>query len=139
MQKRVVNLENFETCVVADIPGLIKGAHRGAGLGLKFLRHIERTNVLVILVDLSRVDKQDPGKDYEIIINEFENYNPLLLKKPHIIALNKVDLLSSKSTLTATEAYFHTQRLPFVTISALTGKGIQSLLTLIRKTMVTVT
>ena len=135
----VVNFENFETYVVADIPGLIEGAHQGVGLGLKFLRHIERTNVLIILVDLSRVDREDPGKGYEIIINEFENYNPLLLKKPHIIALNKVDLLSSKSILTATESYFQKRRIPFVTISALTGEGIRSLLTVIKKTMVALT
>jgi GTP-binding protein len=132
----VVQLEDLETYVVADIPGLIKGAHQGAGLGLKFLRHIERTNLLLILLDLSRVDRQAPGKDYEVIIDEFRNYNPLLLKKPQVIAFNKVDLLSSTSTLAATESYFQERRIPFATISALTGEGIPPLLTMIKETMV---
>ena len=94
----VVNFENFETCVVADIPGLIAGAHQGAGLGLRFLRHIERTNMLVLVVDLGCVNEQDPGKDYKTILHEFENYNPLLLKKPRIVALSPAASESSAST-----------------------------------------
>jgi len=131
----VVNFENFETFVAADIPGLIEGAHQGAGLGLKFLRHIERTRILVILLDLVRIESNNPGKDYEIIINELKNYNPHLLEKPHIIALNKVDLLSSKSLLSGGEYYFHKLQIPFVAISALTGEGIDSFLKLIKNTL----
>ncbi|MBW1679519.1 MAG: GTPase ObgE [Deltaproteobacteria bacterium] len=128
----VVNFENLETFVVADIPGLIKGAHQGAGLGLKFLRHIERTSILMFLLDLSRMDIQDPGKDYRIIINEFKNYDSRLLEKPQILALNKLDLLSSKSLPAELESYYRKLRIPFVAISALTGEGIDSLLKLIK-------
>jgi len=131
----VVNFKDFETFVVADIPGLIEGAHQGAGLGLKFLRHIERTRLLVILIDLSRFDYKNPGKDYQTIINEFKNYNPHLLEKPQIIALNKVDLLSGKKLPPELESYYQKLQTPFVAISAQTGEGIDSLLNLIRNTM----
>ncbi|MFH0812886.1 MAG: GTPase ObgE [Pseudomonadota bacterium] len=128
----VVNFENVKTLVVADIPGIIKGAHQGAGLGLKFLRHIERTSLLVLLLDVSGIDVHDPGKDYHTIINEFHNYNPALLEKPHIIALNKLDLLPSQRLPSQLEAYYQTLKRPYVGVSALTGEGIDSLLTLMQ-------
>jgi GTP-binding protein len=89
----------------------------------------------VILIDLSRIDYKNPGKDYQTILNEFENYNPHLLKKPQIIALNKVDLLSGKKLPAELESYYQKFRIPFVAISAQTGEGIDSLLNLIRNTM----
>lgn len=128
----VVMSENADTLVVADIPGLIEGAHRGAGLGLKFLRHIERTKVLVLLVDASRIDPEDPGRDYRIIRSEFHNYNPSLLEKPYLIALNKMDLLGTAGLPKGIERFFQELGVPFVPISALTGEGTQRLLVMTR-------
>jgi len=121
--------------VVADIPGLVKGAHTGSGLGLKFLKHIERTNLLIYLLDASLMDGDDPGRDYTIILNELESYNPILLKKPRIIALNKLDLLSPPVLPDAIESYYKKLSVPFVSLSALTGEGIKKLLTLVKSTL----
>jgi len=131
----VVQGENFENFVVADIPGLIKGAHTGLGLGLKFLKHIERTSLLIFLLDLSHLDSDDPGRDYHIILTELENYNPILLKKPRIIALNKVDLLPHPVLPDNIESYYQKLTLPFLSLSAFTGEGIKKLLTLIKSTL----
>ena len=81
-----------EPFVVADIPGLIEGAHKGVGLGTRFLRHIERTRVLVHLIDISTLDPQNPLAEYETINRELANYSPLLMEKPQIVVLNKIDL-----------------------------------------------
>ena len=127
----VVQGENFENFVAADIPGLIKGAHQGSGLGLKFLKHIERTGLLVFLLDVSYLDEGDPGRDYNIILTELENYNPILLKKPRIIALNKLDLLYPPVLPDNIKSFYKKLPFPFVSFSALTGEGIKKLLTLI--------
>ncbi|MEW6685887.1 MAG: GTPase ObgE [Candidatus Edwardsbacteria bacterium] len=111
--------EESTNFVMADIPGLVEGAHQGKGLGLQFLRHIERTKTLVFLLDVTR---PDASKDYEILKSELSAYNPELLHKPRIIALNKIDLLSSsdKISFSISES--------FLKISALTGEGIEELL-----------
>jgi GTP-binding protein len=131
----VVQGKNFENFVAADIPGLIKGAHQGSGLGLKFLKHIERTFLLVFLLDVSHLDEDDPGRDYNIILTELENYNPILLKKPRIIALNKLDLLSPPVLPDDIKSFYKKLPFPFVSFSALTGEGIKKLLTLINSTL----
>ena len=131
----VVSFEDFENFVAADIPGLIEKAHQGAGLGLKFLKHIERTNLLVILLDASRAKIEKPGKDYDIIINELKSYNPRLLDKPKIIALNKIDLLASPEISDKISSYFRKLKIPVAAISALTGEGISKLLTLIKNNL----
>jgi len=131
----VVQGKNFENFVVADIPGLVKGAHTGSGLGLKFLKHIERTNLLIYLLDASLMEGDDPGRDYTIILKELESYNPILLKKPRIIALNKLDLLSPPVLPDAIESYYKKLSVPFVSLSALTGEGIKKLLTLVKSTL----
>ncbi|MCD6353240.1 MAG: GTPase ObgE [Proteobacteria bacterium] len=135
-QLGVVCSKNLETFVVADIPGIIKGAHQGTGLGLKFLRHIERTSLLVILLDLTSMGTKEPGKDYKIIINELKNFNPGLLKKPQIIVLNKLDLLASQTVPPEITAYYQNLQSPFVLTSGLTGKGIDILLPLIKNSIV---
>jgi GTP-binding protein len=127
----VVQSENFENFVAADIPGLIKGAHQGSGLGLKFLKHIERTGLLVFLLDVSYLDEGNPGRDYNIILTEIENYNPIRLKKPRIIALNKLDLLYPPVLPDNIKSFYKKLPFPFVSFSALTGEGIKKLLTLI--------
>ena len=81
-----------DTFVVADIPGLVEGAHRGVGLGHSFLRHIERTRVLIHVVDLAAIDERDPWQDYQRINEELIHYRPELAERPQIIALNKIDI-----------------------------------------------
>ena len=88
----VVQAGSQEPFVVADIPGLIEGAHKGTGLGIQFLRHIERTRIIVHLVDVSAIDPNDPLKAYHIIRNELSAYSQTLMNKPHVVVLNKLDL-----------------------------------------------
>jgi GTPase len=113
--------------VVADIPGLIAGAHRGAGLGTQFLRHIERTRLLVHLVDVSEANpRPDPGKDFEVIIGELASFGAGLETKPMILAASKCDI-ASKSKLARLKRYAKARRMNLVPISAVTGQGIEAL------------
>lgn len=126
----VVYLPDGETFVVADIPGLIEGAHRGVGLGHDFLRHIERTRVLLFILDISR--DREIVRDFELLREELRLYNPSLLEKPFLIALNKIDLLPEDKRLTEVEelrALFPEElRSKIYPISAVTGEGIRPLL-----------
>jgi len=92
----VVKTDWGEPFVVADIPGLIEGAHKGAGLGIRFLRHIERTRILIHLIDSSSIDPADPFKSYKTINKELEMYNKELAKKSQIVVLNKIDMPGAK-------------------------------------------
>ena len=113
--------------VVADIPGLIEGAHSGAGLGIQFLRHIERTRVLVHLVDVSDGSgRPDPVKDVEIISGELESFGAGLEKKPVIMVASKIDV-ANKDKLAKLKRYCKKQGLELFAISAVTGKGIDEL------------
>jgi len=117
----VVRLEEGVNFVVADIPGLIEGASAGAGLGHDFLRHIERTRGLIIVVDLSSTD---PHNDCRTVLNELELYSELLVQKPRIIAANKTDLIGSDDTLDRLKAASSD---PVFPISALKRKGLREL------------
>jgi GTP-binding protein len=118
----VVALSDHRTFVVADIPGIIEGAHLGKGLGLKFLQHVERTRLVAVLVP---VDSPDPQAAYELLLREAASYSPDLAAKPHVVVLTKVDLLPPASRLPA----LHTQSgAPVVAISAVTGAGVPELL-----------
>lgn len=86
----LVQYKDFKSFVVADIPGIIEGASEGKGLGLKFLRHIERTKILLFLIDAS---SENPFKDYKVLVKELKSYSPELLKKPHLVAISKMDLI----------------------------------------------
>lgn len=86
----VVLMDDYKTFVIADIPGIIEGAHEGKGLGLQFLRHIERTRVLLFLID---INSNDPHHDYQVLSSELYEYDKHLQKKPHLIVLNKIDTL----------------------------------------------
>lgn len=122
----VVHTDWSDPFVVADIPGLIEGAHQGAGLGTRFLRHIERTRVLVHLIDVSALDPDDPLQPYRTINREMAMYNRALAEKPQIVALNKID----RPNTTAGADAFETA-LPGKTvhrISALEGTGVRTLL-----------
>jgi GTPase len=113
--------------VVADIPGLIEGAHSGAGLGTQFLRHIERTRLLVHLVDVSDASgRPDPVKDVEVIRGELESFGAGLVDKPIIMAASKIDV-ANKEKLAKLKRYCKKQGLELYPISAVTGKGIDEL------------
>jgi len=113
--------------VAADIPGLIEGAHTGAGLGTQFLRHIERTRLLVHLVDVSDASgRPDPVKDVEVILEELESFGAHLEEKPMIMVASKIDVVN-KDKLAKLKRYCKKQRLDLFPISAVTGKGINEL------------
>ncbi|MGI9102938.1 MAG: GTPase ObgE [Terriglobales bacterium] len=113
--------------VVADIPGLIEGAHTGAGLGTQFLRHIERTRLLVHLVDVSDASgRPDPAKDYEVIMNELASFGAGLEKKPVLVAASKMDA-ANEDKLAKLRRYAKKHKLPLYLISAVTGEGIDEL------------
>jgi len=113
--------------VVADIPGLIEGAHAGAGLGTQFLRHIERTRLLVHLVDVSDASgRPDPVKDVEVIMGELKSFGARLEEKPMIMVASKIDV-ANKDKLAQLKRYCKQQNLELFPISAVTGKGIDPL------------
>jgi GTP-binding protein len=116
--------------VVADIPGLIEGASEGAGLGDRFLRHIERTRVLVHLVDVGawQLEGRDPLADYAAVRAEIEAYDPKLLSRVEIIALTKVDLLPDPAVLEPLERSLRSQGREVVRVSSATGEGVEALL-----------
>jgi len=113
--------------VVADIPGLIEGAHRGAGLGTQFLRHIERTRLLVHLVDVSDASgRPDPVKDIEVILGELASFGAHLEQKPTLMVASKIDV-ANKDKLGKLKKYCKSRRLELFPISAVTGKGVDEL------------
>jgi GTP-binding protein len=124
----VVSYDEGKTFVVADVPGLIKGAHTGAGLGITFLKHIERTKIIIHLIDISPLTKRDPVGDYKILNNELEAYSPELKKKPQIVALNKIDLTEAKEQLAEMKKRFKKIGVKVFPISAVTGEGINELI-----------
>lgn len=132
----VVDVGKEKSLVVADIPGLIEGAHQGHGLGIKFLKHIERTKILVHIIDVSPYSGRDPVKDYGIVMKELEAYNPELLKRPQIVAANKIDLLGEeKERLEAVKKLASRKKLPFFAISALKEKGLRELISAVARTL----
>ena len=126
----VVDLEDAGGFVIADIPGLIEGASQGVGLGHAFLKHIERTKVMIHIVDAASVEGRDPIADIYAINQELENYNPELLKKPQVIAANKIDAIydEAESALPALKKEFESQGIRVFPISAVSGQGIKELL-----------
>jgi len=114
-----------EPFVVADIPGLIEGAHKGAGLGIKFLRHIERTRILVHLIDVLSIDLDDPLKVYYTINNELAMYSTGLAEKPQIVVLNKLDIPDADESANIFKSYAKDKKI--LLISAINGTGIDEL------------
>ena len=123
----VVDLGEYDSFVVADIPGLIEGAHQGHGLGTRFLRHIERTRLLVHLVDVSDFNPRDPVADYHVIQTELANFNPKLAEKPVLVVASKIDAAQNPERLQELEAFCRDRELPFFPISAVTGEGLDKL------------
>lgn len=122
----VVDCGNFRSFVVADIPGLIEGAHDGSGLGDQFLRHVERTRLLAHLVDVSDLGPEDPVEAMETIHRELSLYDQTLLEKPRIIVASKTDSANSDK-LEKLALYCESHDLVFLPLSSVTRKGIQSL------------
>ena len=124
----VVNLGDDRSFVVADVPGLIEGAHRGLGLGHQFLRHLERTRVLIHLVDVSSASGRDVVEDLDTVRRELELFQPTLAAKPQIVAANKIDALDDEERVKQLQRRASKLRLPFFRISGVTGAGVTELL-----------
>jgi GTP-binding protein len=124
----VVSLSGDRSFVVADVPGLIKGAHEGHGLGHQFLRHIERTKILAHLVDVSSESGRDPVEDFETIREELRRFDERVAAKPQIVVATKIDALDDPERLDSLRRYVRKKRLPFVKISAVAGEGLDELL-----------
>ena len=124
----VVQYGEFPPFVMADIPGLIEGAHRGAGLGTRFLRHLERTRILVHLIDVSQLPEEDPLAPYHQIEHELASHSAQFADKARIIALNKIDLLAEPQKQEELATCYEQLGHPVVLISALRRDGLQRLL-----------
>jgi len=119
----LLEFDDFTTAVIADIPGLIDGAHRNAGLGHRFLRHVERCSLLVFMIDMGGVDNRDPREDYKILLNELSHHNEELASRESIVVANKMDLPAAKENLEKfIEKY---PELKIIPISALEGIGTE--------------
>lgn len=121
----IVELPDYRTIVFADIPGILEGAHEGVGLGDKFLRHIERTRILIFLIDIAPLEGTDPFETLQILRKELTSYSETLGKKDYIIAANKMDLTDAEANLAKFRAQVDR---PIYPISGVTGKGIAELL-----------
>lgn len=124
----VVKMADYRSFIVADIPGLIEGAHRGVGLGFQFLRHVERTTLLLHLVDVSEMAQGDPVENFENINRELELFNPDLIKTPQAAAGTKTDVAGNREKLHKMERYCRDKGIDFFPVSAVTAEGINHLL-----------
>ncbi len=123
----VVKYGDYKSYVIADIPGLIEGAHRGTGLGFQFLRHVERTSILLHLVDISEMADGDPVENYEKIRKELELFSPELIMKPQAVAGTKGDIKGDGTKLDRLKQYCNDNHYDFIEICAVTGEGIKEL------------
>ncbi len=131
----VVTFGDHKPMVVADIPGIITGAHEGAGLGLRFLRHIERTSLLLHLLDISGTSQRNPLEDYLALNQELSLFSPRLAAKPQVVALNKIDVPEARQNLIEVRRYFKKIKKEVHPISALTGEGLPRLLASLSKAL----
>ena len=129
----VVQYGDYDSFVVADIPGLIQGAHKGSGLGFQFLRHVERTSMLLHLVDVSETVEEDPVENFEKINNELSLYNPELLKKPQAVAGTKLDIKGNGKRLDRLALYCKDKQYDFLPVCEVTGQGIKELINYLGK------
>jgi GTP-binding protein len=132
----MVRLSGERSFVVADVPGLIEGAHRGAGLGDRFLRHLERTRVLVHLLDVSVASGRTALRDYEAINRELRLYDPRLAKRPQVVVLNKIDLPEVRRKRSQIAATFKRRGIHVLAMSAATGEGLPEVLEAVWRTLV---
>lgn len=115
------------TFVVADLPGLIEGAHNGAGLGVRFLRHIQRTRLIAQLIDTSDGNERDPIHDFEVIQGELRSFSKDLVEKPHFVVATKLDATTNRERVERLRDFAAGRELPFFAISSATGEGVQAL------------
>jgi len=116
------------TMIVADIPGILEGAHQGEGMGLEFLRHIERTRVLLFVIDASPYASLPPLKTFEVLENELKQYHPQLLQKKLMVLANKIDLAElDRGGIDALRIFCRRRRIPFVEISALKATNLEKM------------
>ncbi len=123
----VVTTEDETRYIIADIPGLIEGAHRGEGLGDKFLRHISRTTLLIHVLDVTRITLQDPLANWKALNRELELFDAELVKKPQIVVANKIDLPDAQEKVEVLKSALELQQMPFFAVSALAGEGLAEL------------
>jgi len=124
----VVRVDEEKSFVLADIPGLIEGAHEGIGLGHEFLRHVERTKMLIHVVDVSGSEGRDPLDDFYKINEELEKYNPLLAQRPQVIAANKTDITGAEENMKEFKETLESKGYKVFPISAATGRGLKELI-----------
>jgi GTPase len=123
----VVSVDDGKSFVVADIPGLIEGAHEGHGLGIQFLRHVERTHLLAHLVDVSENTGRDPANDFQVVMNELASFSEELAEKPMIVVATKIDAAQDPERIAAVRKIARKHKMPFFKISAVTGEGLTAL------------
>ena len=124
----VVSLPGDRNFVMADIPGLIDGAAEGVGLGHNFLRHVERSNILLHILDVSGMEGRDPKDDFDAINRELAKYSSTLAKKKQIVVLNKIDLVQDDTTIPEVTKYFEDKGYEVFAVNALTGQGLSELM-----------
>ncbi len=127
-----VQLEDYRSFVIADIPGLIEGAHEGRGLGDQFLKHVERTRVLVHMIDVSN-ETRNPVSDYRTIIRELALYSEELLNRKQLVVASKMDVLTNPRMVSRLRSMCRRRKLPFIGISSVTGQGVRELIGILDK------
>jgi GTP-binding protein len=134
-QLGIVRLRDEQSCVMADIPGLIEGAHEGKGLGHQFLRHIERTRILLHLVDMTVADDQHPAAHFDLVNQELSAYAPELAEKPQLVVATKMDVPAAKHAWESFQVAMKARGLRVLAISAVTGEGVGTLLDELQKAL----
>lgn len=124
----VVVVDEFKRFVIADLPGLIEGAHSGIGLGDQFLKHVERTRLLIQVIDPSNMEGRDWLEEYQIISQELSKYSKILAERPKIIVINKIDITEVKEMLPKIEKDFKKKKLAIFAVSAATGEGLKEVI-----------
>ncbi len=123
----VVGLGGDRSFVMADIPGLIAGAHEGKGLGIRFLRHVERTRLLLHMIDVAEHSGRDPVDDYDVIMNELESFSPVVAAKPTLLLASRIDAVGDPDRLIKLREFCAGRGLPLLEISSVTGEGLEKL------------
>ena len=123
----VVALDLDRSFVMADIPGLIAGAHVGRGLGIRFLKHVERTRLLLHLIDVADLAGEDPAEDYRVLMSELESFSPNMSAKPMLLVASKIDAAGDRNRLAALRQFADREGKPLYEVSGVTGEGLEEL------------
>ena len=129
----VITTDSGEPFTIADIPGLIRDAHKGSGLGIRFLKHIERTKLLLHIIDAEQLLDDDPFEPFRIVRDELDQYSPKLSQKPYLVGFNKVDLVNSPARRAALETAYRQKGIDVVMFSALTGENTGKLIQVLER------